>query len=79
MRRDVCHFDEMQLLIATQAPLDRCCQTNANQSLFVQTHSTLACTELTPLGESGGAFGLESLSVGEAALECPHGVVEFEC
>jgi hypothetical protein len=44
------------------------CQSNANQPLFAQTRSTLCRTELTPLCESGGAAGLESVPAGEGAL-----------
>jgi hypothetical protein len=44
------------------------CQTNANQSLFAQTHSALCRKELTPLGESGGAVQLEILSAVKGAF-----------
>ena len=44
------------------------CQTNANQSLFAQTRSALCFTELTPLGESGGAVHLEVFPAVEGAL-----------
>jgi hypothetical protein len=40
------------------------CQSNANQPLFAQTRSRLCRTELTPLGESGGAAGLEIVPAG---------------
>jgi hypothetical protein len=44
------------------------CQTNANQSQFPQARSVSGRAELTPLGESGGAAGLEIVPVGEGAL-----------
>jgi hypothetical protein len=44
------------------------CQVKASQSLFAQTRSTLCRMELTPLGESGGAAGLEIVPAGEGAL-----------
>jgi hypothetical protein len=37
----------------------RCCQTNANQSLFSSNLNLLGCAETAPLGESGGAVQLE--------------------
>ena len=49
-------------------PTQGWCQTNANQSLFAQTRSALCRKELTPLGESGGAGQLETLSAVKGAL-----------
>jgi len=34
----------------------RCCQTNANQSQFAPKRRISGCAELTPLGESDGAW-----------------------
>ena len=55
----------------TTADLDfygGCCQTNANQSPFAQSPPMSGRTELTPLGESGGAAGLEIVPAGEGAV-----------
>ncbi len=46
-----------------------CCQTNANSSQFSQTDPVSGCAKLTPLGERGGAVGLEILSAVETALK----------
>ena len=40
----------------------RCCQTNANASMFSQTRSVSGHEEASPLGESGAAVQLEILS-----------------
>lgn len=37
----------------------RCCQTSANQSQFTLARWGSGCTELAPLGESGGTVLLE--------------------
>jgi len=44
------------------------CQTNSNSSQLGQCHCPLCRAETAPLGESGGAVGLEERSAGEAAL-----------
>jgi len=45
-----------------------CCQTNANTSQFAQTRRASGRAEIAPLGEGGGAVGLEVLSAVEGAL-----------
>ena len=52
---------------AVQHP-QRCCQTNANQSLLGQSHCPLSRAKTTPLGKCGGAGFLEMISAGEAAF-----------
>ena len=47
---------------------ERCCQTNANQSLVWQGYCPLCGAETAPLRESGGAIRLEVISLGETAL-----------
>ncbi len=47
----------------------RWCQTNPNQSQISQIHSASGGTELAPLGESGGAAGLETISARQTALQ----------
>ena len=37
----------------------RCCQTNANQSLFSSNLNLLGCAETAPLSQSGGAVKFE--------------------
>ncbi len=49
--------------------LPGCCRTNANQSLQGRCRRPLCRTEAAPLGESGGAVGLEILSAVETALK----------
>ena len=44
------------------------CQTNANQSQFPNPGNVLGREESAPLGESGGAVGLEIVSTIERAL-----------
>jgi len=44
------------------------CQTNANQSPLGERGCPLSRAETAPLSESGGAFGLEEGSAGEAAF-----------
>ena len=46
----------------------RCCQTNANQSLVGQGYCPLCGAETAPLCKSGGAVGLEMISLGKTAL-----------
>jgi hypothetical protein len=54
---------------ATQAErLSGCCQTNANQSPFAQSHPVSGCAELTPLAEICGPVDHEVVPVGERAL-----------
>jgi hypothetical protein len=45
-----------------------CCQTNANQSQFAPIRRISGCTELTPLGKSGGAVQLKIVSAVEVAF-----------
>ena len=47
---------------------DRCCQTNANQSLVWQGCCPLCRAETAPLSERGGAVGFEVISLGKTAL-----------
>ena len=54
--------------ITTNTIAGGCCQTNANQSLVGQGYCTLCGAESAPLRESGGAVGLEVISLGEIAL-----------
>ena len=46
----------------------RCCQTNANRSLFAADCTASGRTECPPLGESGSAGSLEVRTAGETAL-----------
>jgi hypothetical protein len=45
-----------------------CCQTESNWSRQGQDSCPLGRTETTPLGESGGAVGLDEISAGEASF-----------
>jgi hypothetical protein len=47
------------ILISDCWSVERCCQTNANQSLFSIDLNLLGCAEAAPLGKSGGAVQLE--------------------
>lgn len=59
--------DRLQFDLVDRSP-QRWCQTNANQSLFAQTRPSSGCAKIAPLGESGGAVGLEVGSAVEGAL-----------
>lgn len=50
------------VVAAMEEQLRRCCQTNANPSPFPSNGNMLGCKESAPLGESGGAPGLEIVS-----------------
>ncbi|CUH41240.1 hypothetical protein RUM4293_00108 [Ruegeria atlantica] len=48
--------------------LERCCQTNSNQSQFAAETVNLSGTKLTPLAKSGGACQLEGVPAGERSF-----------
>ena len=68
MRRRFAVSEVTTITQSFEEDVKRWCQTNANQSLFSQTRSVSGRAELTPLGESGGAAGLELVPAGEGAL-----------
>lgn len=53
---------------ADAEPIPRCWQTGSNQSQLGQTGCPFCRAKAAPLGESGGAVGLEPGSAGEAAV-----------
>ena len=48
--------------------IQRCCQTNSNQSQFAAKGLNLPGTKLAPLGESGGSVEFEIVTAVEGAF-----------